>query len=168
MYCRTSPRSYYDALAQGSEELSIDRQRTTGQSYFLQMYLADYRAVDYLAGRPDWDGKMLVVEGHEHGRASKASASPGSIRKSRVLSLMSHPGCDSNGPLHGRASGYPNWPSNNPKIMETARILMRSILHRTSRFRRWSPWVSLIRLAPPVGVWTAFNQIAGTQGGRLP
>ena len=29
-------------------------------------------------------------------------------------------GADSNGPLHGRASGYPNWPSDDPQVMRTA------------------------------------------------
>ena len=31
------------------------------------MYLADIRAVDYLASRPDWDGKTLVVMGTSMG-----------------------------------------------------------------------------------------------------
>ena len=29
-------------------------------NYFLQMYLGDYRAIDYLATRPEWDGRTLV------------------------------------------------------------------------------------------------------------
>src|SRR5947208_12612150 len=29
-------------------------------------------------------------------------------------------GADSNGDLHGRKAGYPNWPSDNPEVMRTA------------------------------------------------
>jgi cephalosporin-C deacetylase-like acetyl esterase len=31
------------------------------------MYLGDYRAVEYLASLPDWDGKTLVVMGTSMG-----------------------------------------------------------------------------------------------------
>jgi len=37
------------------------------KSYFLRMYLGCYRAVEYLASRPDWDGKTLVVMGTSQG-----------------------------------------------------------------------------------------------------
>jgi hypothetical protein len=36
-------------------------------SYFLNMYLRDTRAIDYIASRPDWDGKALVVMGTSMG-----------------------------------------------------------------------------------------------------
>src|SRR5689334_20448793 len=29
-------------------------------SYFLNMYLRDARAIDFIASRPDWDGKTIV------------------------------------------------------------------------------------------------------------
>ena len=37
------------------------------KSYFLRMYLGDCRALEYLASRPDWDGKTLVVMGDSMG-----------------------------------------------------------------------------------------------------
>jgi cephalosporin-C deacetylase len=37
------------------------------KSYFLRMYLSCYRAADYLAHRPDWDGRTLVVTGTSQG-----------------------------------------------------------------------------------------------------
>ena len=61
-------------------------------SYFLRMYLSCYRAVDYLASRPDWDGKTLVVMGDSQGgqqtlmiaglhpKAITGSAGPGAGR----------------------------------------------------------------------------------------
>jgi lysophospholipase L1-like esterase len=70
-------------------------------------------------------------------------------------------GCDSNGPLHGRASGYPNWPSNDPKVMETA--LYFDAVNFASRIKAYA----LVAMgftdtvAPPVGIWIALNQIQG-------
>jgi cephalosporin-C deacetylase len=70
-------------------------------------------------------------------------------------------GCDSNGALHGRASGYPNWPSNNPKIMQTAlyfdAVNFAFHIHATSLVAMGF----VDTTAPPVGIWTAFNQIKG-------
>ena len=37
------------------------------QSYYLRMYLSCWRAVQYLAHRPDWNGKVLVVTGQSQG-----------------------------------------------------------------------------------------------------
>ncbi len=37
------------------------------KSYFLNMYLRDTRALDYLLTRPDWDGKTLVLTGGSMG-----------------------------------------------------------------------------------------------------
>jgi dienelactone hydrolase len=36
-------------------------------SYFLNMYLRDSRALDYLTTRPDWDGKTIVLMGTSMG-----------------------------------------------------------------------------------------------------
>ena len=36
-------------------------------SYFLNMYLRDARAIDYIASRPDWDGKTIVLMGTSMG-----------------------------------------------------------------------------------------------------
>lgn len=36
-------------------------------SYFLNMYLRDSRALDYLLTRPDWDGKTIVLMGTSMG-----------------------------------------------------------------------------------------------------
>ena len=46
-------------------------------SYFLNMYLRDSRALDYLLTRPDWDGKTIVLTGGSMGgQQSLALAGP--------------------------------------------------------------------------------------------
>jgi cephalosporin-C deacetylase len=61
------PQAYYDALPQAIKEYNTIETRNRDKNYFLYMYLADIRAVDYLASRPDWDGKTLVVMGTSMG-----------------------------------------------------------------------------------------------------
>src|SRR6185369_12059995 len=70
-------------------------------------------------------------------------------------------GCDANGALHGRAAGYPFWPADDPKAMATAPYF--DPVNFASHIRA----TSLVAMgfvdtvAPPVGIWTAFNQIRG-------
>ena len=61
------PKEYYDALPAELKNYNTIETRNRDKNYFLYMYLADIRAVDYLASRPDWDGKTLVVMGTSMG-----------------------------------------------------------------------------------------------------
>jgi cephalosporin-C deacetylase-like acetyl esterase/lysophospholipase L1-like esterase len=154
------PRAYYHALPQSLKNYAAIGRDDRDKNYFLQMYLADYRAVDYLASRPDWDGKTLVVMGTSMG-GQQSLCVAGLNPKVTALIVDEPSACDTNGPLHGRASGYPNWPANNPRIMETA--LYFDAVNFASRIKI----PSLVAMgfvdttAPPVGIWTAFDQIQG-------
>jgi cephalosporin-C deacetylase len=154
------PRPYYKALPEAIKNYQSIGNDDREKCYFLQMYLADYRAVEYLAGRLDWDGKTLIVRGTSMG--GQQSLCVAGLNPKVTGVIVDEPsGCDSNGPLHGRASGYPNWPSNNPKIMQTA------LYFDAVNFASLIKVPSLVAMgfvdttAPPVGVWTAFNQISG-------
>jgi len=154
------PQSYYDALPQELKRYESIGRDNRDKNYFLQMYLADYRAVEYMAGRPDWDGRTLVVMGTSMG--GQQSLCVAGLNPKITHVIVNEPaGCDTNGPLHGRASGYPFWPTNNLKIMGTA--LYFDPVNFASRIRA----TSLVAMgfvdttAPPVGIWIAFNQIRG-------
>ena len=154
------PKAYYDALPQAIKNYQSIGNNDRDKSYFLQMYLADYRAVDYIASRPDWDGKTLVVMGTSMG--GQQSLCVAGLHPKVTHVIVDEPaGCDTNGPLHGRQSGYPNFPSTNPKIMETA------LYFDAVNFAPHIKATSLVAMgfvdtiAPPVGIWTAFNQIQG-------
>ena len=130
-------------------------------SYFLNMYLRDSRAIDYIASRPDWDGKTIVVDGHQHGRP----AEPGRRRP--------EPEGDRGDRQRTRRAPIPT------AICTAARRATRTGLrqsqghgngalfrHRQFRLshqgpRRWPRWVSSTRPSPPAGVWIALNQIPG-------
>jgi cephalosporin-C deacetylase-like acetyl esterase len=144
------PKSY---VAAGN----TDREK----SYFLNMYLRDSRALDYLLTRPDWDGKTIVlIGGSQGGQQSFALAG---LRPEKITAVLVcvPAGADTNGDLHGRKSGFPNWPSDNPKAMETA--LYFDPVNFASRIK--APVMAgmgfIDTVSPPAGVWTALNQIPG-------
>ena len=59
-------------------------------SYFLRMYLGDCQALKYLASRPDWDGKTLVVMGDSMG-GQQSFATVGLLgEKLKVTAMICH------------------------------------------------------------------------------
>jgi len=130
-------------------------------SYFLNMYLRDSRALDYLLTRPDWDGKTIVLTGGSMG--GQQSLVLAGLRPEKITAaLVCVPaGADANGDLHGRKTGYPNWPSDNPDIMKAA--IYFDTINFASRIQ--APVMAgmgfIDTISPPAGVWTALNQIPG-------
>jgi cephalosporin-C deacetylase len=129
------------------------------KSYFLNMYLRDSRALDYLMTRPDWDGKTIVVRGGSMG--GQQSFALAGLRPERITAVFAcvPAGADTNGDLHGRKAGYPDWPSTNPAAMKTA--LYFDTVNFASRIK--APVLAgmgfIDTISPPAGVWTALNQI---------
>jgi cephalosporin-C deacetylase-like acetyl esterase len=128
-------------------------------SYFLDMYLRDSRALDYLLTRPDWDGKTIVLIGGSMG--GQQSLALAGLRPEKITAVLVcvPAGADSNGDLHGRKAGYPNWPSDNPDVMKTA------LYFDTVNFapRITAPVLAgmgfIDTVSPPAGVWTMLNQV---------
>ncbi|MGA3237525.1 MAG: acetylxylan esterase [Bryobacteraceae bacterium] len=131
------------------------------KSYFLNMYLRDSRALDYLLTRPDWDGKTIVLTGGSMG--GQQSLVLAGLRPEKITAaLVCVPaGADANGDLHGRKAGYPNWPSDNRDVMKTA--IYFDTINFASRIQ--APVMAgmgfIDTISPPAGVWTALNQIPG-------
>jgi cephalosporin-C deacetylase len=129
-------------------------------SYFLNMYLRDTRAIDYIASRPDWDGKTIFITGTSMG-GQQSLVTAGLNPKVTGVLVNEPSGTDTNADLHFRKQGYPNWPSNNPDVMKTA--LYFDPVNFASRIR--VPVIAAIGFidttSPPAGVWTAINQTKG-------
>ena len=129
------------------------------KSYFLNMYLRDSRALDYLMVRPDWDGKTIVVLGGSMG--GQQSLVLAGLLPDKITAVLAcvPAGADTNGDLHGRKAGYPNWPSNNSAVMETA--LYFDTVNFASRIK--APVLAgmgfIDTVSPPAGVWTMLNQL---------
>jgi len=130
-------------------------------SYFLNMYLRDSRVLDYLLTRSDWDGKTIILMGGSMG--GQQSLALAGLRPEKISAVLVcvPAGADSNGDLHGRKAGYPNWPSDNPDVMKTA--LYFDTVNFASRIK--APVMAgmgfIDTISPPAGVWTMLNQISG-------
>ena len=124
------------------------------------MYLADIRAVDYLASRPDWDGKTLVVMGTSMGGQQSLCAA-GLHPKVTHMLINVPAGADANGTAHGRKIGYPFWDVNDPQVLKTAPYF--DTVNCASRIKVPSLVAMgfIDTVTPPVGIWAAFNQIKG-------
>ncbi len=131
------------------------------KSYFLQMYLRDSRALDYLLTRPDWDGKTIVLQGGSMG--GQQSIVLAGLRPEKITAVLVcvPAGADTNGDLHNRKAGYPNWASDKPEVMKTA--LYFDTANFASRVK--APVLAgmgfIDTISPPAGVWTLLNQLSG-------
>jgi cephalosporin-C deacetylase len=129
------------------------------------MFLGCYRAADYLAQRPDWDGRTLVVAGTSQGGLQSivtAAIYP------KITALMADvpAGCDTTGLCADRAPGWPYSGSNmknarDQKIMDTSRYF--DAVNFASRVK--CPALVATGLidvtCPPAGVLAACNQLQG-------
>ena len=133
------------------------------KSYFLNMYLRDSRALEYLLTRADWDGKAIVLTGGSMG--GQQSLVLAGLRPDKITAVLVcvPAGADTNGDLHGRKAGYPNWPPDNPDVMKTA--LYFDTVNFASRIK--APVMAGVgfidTISPPAGIWTALNQISGSK-----
>ncbi len=151
---------FYAALPAMIKNYQMIGNTDRDRSYFLQMYLGDRRAADYLAGRPDWDGRTLVVMGTSMGGQQSLCVAGLDPRITHLI-VNEPAGCDAAGLLHGRKAGYPNWDASDPRVAATA--LYFDPVYFASRIKA----TCLVAIgfvddvAPPAGIWTAFNQIPG-------
>ncbi|HSU67971.1 MAG TPA: acetylxylan esterase [Tepidisphaeraceae bacterium] len=160
------PEEYYKQQSAGPLKDYVQIGNTDREkSYFLRMYLGCYRAADYLAERPEWDGKTLVVTGTSQG-GQQTLITAGLHPKITAMLANVPGGCDVTGPQVGRAGGFPYWANqakwqHNPKIVETGRYF--DCVNFTGRIH-CPAMVScglIDQTCPPSGVLAAFNQIQG-------
>lgn len=135
------------------------------QSYFLRMFLSCYRAVEYLAGRPDWDGKTLIVTGTSQGGLQTFVTAGLNPKVTAMLALVPA-GCDNTGALAGRKPGWPYWMSN-VSGRDPAKALETSKYFDAVNFAARVKCPALVGLglidttSPPSGVYAACNQLRG-------
>jgi cephalosporin-C deacetylase-like acetyl esterase len=145
---RTGVSSGYQSIGNTNRETS----------YFLNMYLRDVRAVDYLTSRPDWNGKVLVAMGMSMG-GQQSLATAGLDPRITHLIVEVPSGTDFDGPLHGRAAGYPNWGTGDPRVMETGLYFDTVNFAPNIKATCFVAMGFRDTIASPVGIWTMFNQI---------
>jgi cephalosporin-C deacetylase-like acetyl esterase len=146
----TAPRDY--------AKIGNDDRET---SYFLNMYLRDTRALDYIQSRPDWDGRTIVISGMSMG--GQQSLATAGLNPGRVTAMIINvpAGADFSGDLHGSKHGYPNWPVDDPKVVETARYFDVMNFAPAIKAKSLVAFGFIDTTSPPFGVLAAFNQIQG-------
>ncbi len=156
----TEPQAYYDALPESQKEYAQIGRDDRTRSYFLRMYLGDYRAVDYLASRPDWDGRQMVVMGTSMGGQQAVCTA---ALHPRVTALIAHmpAGADLLSPLKGRAAGYPNWPAQDAAVQRTAPYFDAMNCARRVTAPSLVSMGFLDTVTPPGGIWALYNQLRG-------
>ncbi len=159
-------QSFYMEKAKGDlknySALGNDDKET---SYFLRMYLSCYRAADYLAQRPDWNGETLVVTGDSQG-GLQAFMTAGLYPGITACVALVPAGFDHLGPEIGRKGGWPQWYySTENKDPEK--------VHEASRYYDVSHFVPDIKCpvlvgvglldetCPPEGILAGLNQLKG-------
>jgi cephalosporin-C deacetylase-like acetyl esterase len=132
------------------------------KSYFLRMFLGCYRAADYLASRPDWDGRIMVVTGVSQG--GYQSLVTAALHPKITAAIVGVPaGADS----AGLSVGHPSaWPWHGPaQGANAAKIAETSLYFDTVNFAPRIKCPVMVALGlidqtcPPRAVFSAYNQI---------
>ena len=154
------PQAFYDALPAIVKQYNTIGQLSRDESYFLRMYLGDYRAIEYLASRPDWDGTTVVVIGTSMG-GQQSFAAAGLNRRVTALIVNVPSGADVTATRHGRGPSYPNWNVSRAPVLETARYFDTANFASSITARSLVAMGFIDDVSTPAGVWSVFNQIQG-------
>ena len=74
---------------------------------------------------------------------------------------MSQPAPNFSGDLYGSRRGYPNWPVDDPRVVETARYFDIMNFAPSIKAESLVAFGFIDTHSPPFGVLAAFNQIQG-------
>ena len=140
------------------------------KSYFLRMFLGDVRAAEYLASRPEWDGRTFLVTGTSQG-GMQAFATAALFPKATHLMVHVPAGCDNCASLATppRAYGWPYWLSAWPQAPNSESLCRTAgyfdAIHFAARVR--CPSLVAVGLvddtARPAGVCAAYNAIPAAE-----
>jgi cephalosporin-C deacetylase len=160
------PESFYKQQSDGPlKNYTAIGKDDREKSYFLRMYLAAYRAADYLTQRPDWDGKALVVSGTSQGGLQTLMLA--GLHPKITAAMANVPaGCDQAGILAGRACGWPAvgmWLNGDErkKVFDVSRYY--DVVNFAANIK-CPVLVSagmIDETCPPAGVFAAVNQTKG-------
>jgi cephalosporin-C deacetylase-like acetyl esterase len=134
------------------------------ECYFRGMYLRLLRALDFLTQQPEWDGRILIVEGSSQGGGQALVAA--GLDHRITLCLASVPAlCDLTADAAGRESGWPKMlkytaeTADHDKATQAVRYV--DAMNFASRIS-CPTYISvgfIDKTCPPTSVYAAFNNI---------
>ena len=108
-YPEDKPKDYYVELENGElKNYSVQPLKDKEQFYFRLMFLRELRALDYVCGLPEWDGKRVLVYGESQGGA-QAEALAGLDNRVGAVVANVPAMTDFGAILQGRQSGWPEY-----------------------------------------------------------
>lgn len=157
------PKEFYEGLANGELAGYPLRGREDRETcYFLGMYDRLMRAMDFLTSRPEWDGKVLIMEGTSQGGGQSLVAA-GLDPRVTLLCAGVPAMCDHTGEVNGWPRLVPRDEQGNPdpKIQEVARYFdAMNFATRTAADALVS--VGFIDgVCRPTSVYAAYNNLRG-------
>lgn len=121
------PQEYYDDLDRTTLKNYAQKPLVSHEEfYFRLMYLRLVRAMDYLAGLKEWDGKRALVYGESQGAGQAGAIAALDPRIS--MAVMNVPAiCDLGGVQNGLRGGWPAFYSRNinqPEVKELSLAIL--------------------------------------------
>ncbi|MEI8309766.1 MAG: acetylxylan esterase [Verrucomicrobiota bacterium] len=159
------PPEFYAALDTGElKNYRKDGRESRDTCYFLGMYLRVKRAIDFLTSQPEWDGKILVINGGSQGGGQALAGAGLDPRVSIVVAMI--PGmCDHTGMVAGRIAGWPKLvqvdPSGKPDpgMLEASRYFdcVNFAPRIKAKTKYWIGFNDIV--TPPTSQFAAYNAI---------
>lgn len=161
------PKEFYDEAQRTTHKDYMREGRDSREtSYYLRMMLGCYRAADFLANHPQWDGKTLYVAGVSQG-GYQSLVTAGIHPRITACSAVAPAGCDLTGPEIGRGDSHPYLVSgaagysNRAAVVETGRYF--DAVNFAARIKCPTFISNGLRdsSCKPAGIFAAYNQIPG-------
>ncbi|MCC6445998.1 MAG: acetylxylan esterase [Armatimonadetes bacterium] len=156
------PEERYEALdagpLKGWPHIGRESRET---SYFLRMFLSCVRAIDYIASRPEWDRKHLIVNGSSQGGGLSLVAAGLDARVTAIAANVPAL-CDHLGFTQGRPNGWPDLVPNGD-----SRIARASAYFDAANFARHIRCPAIVGVGlidtacPATTVYAAYNSLRG-------
>lgn len=161
------PPATYEALRNGAlRDFGTIGSEERSESYLHGILLRAARAVDYLASRPDWDGKILIATGTSMGGFQAIAMAALNPRVTGVAANVPA-ACELSAALYGRGAPWPYWlgKDTDPQTRERRQHAAQYLdgVHFASRVR-----VPVLLSAglldtscPPSGILAMASQLQG-------
>jgi len=160
------PAEFYKALGEGELAGYAHSDREDREkSYFLGMFLRLERAIQFITGQPEWNGKALVVWGSSQGGGQSVVAA-GLDPRVTLISAGVPAMCDHSGKVVGRANGWPRLVPDadgkpDPKALQAARYFDAMSFAARAKAEAIFSVGFVDGTCPPTSVYAAYNAWPG-------
>ncbi|CAN5848579.1 acetylxylan esterase [soil metagenome] len=160
------PDAFYTDLQQGAlKDYPHQGNESRETCYFLNMFLREVRALDFLTSQPEWDGKTVIVQGSSQG-GFQAFAAAAIDPRVTFFAAGVPAGCDHSGSVAKRINGWPRLVPNGPdgqpdaKALEVSRYFDNVNFAAHTKAKGAYVTTGFIDVTcPPTTVYAAYNNL---------